>query len=135
MLDEAEEINPDKLAKPPTLRVVEAFKAPFTLSIELTVEEAWEINPPPRVDKLATLRVEEADNGPLMFSWAETVDEAEEINPLDIVSMVVEAVVNDEWPRTDKVEVEVNPLNVGVVEPDTRLPERVSILLKVRGNS
>jgi len=61
--------------------VEEAFNPPVKIKLPVTVEEAWEINPPARVDKLATLKVEEADNGPLMFKLAETVEEAWEINP------------------------------------------------------
>ena len=57
-----------------------------------TVDEAWDIKPPYRLDKFATDNVDEADNGPANCSELEIVDDAEEINPLPIVSIpVVEA--------------------------------------------
>jgi len=91
-----------KLAKVvvPAEIVEDACNTPLICNGPAMVDEALEINPPPRVDKLATLKVEEADNGPLTFKLAETVDEAEEINPLDMVSMVVEAVAREECPET-----------------------------------
>jgi len=63
--------------------VEEALKPPVRMKLPVTVEEAWEIKPPPRVDKLATLKVDEALNGPLMFKLEEIVEEAMESKPLD----------------------------------------------------
>lgn len=44
-VEEAEEINPDRLANPPTAKVEEADKEPVTFNWEEIVEEAVEINP------------------------------------------------------------------------------------------
>ena len=55
-VEEALEINPERFAKPPTLKVEEADNGPLTLSWALTVEEAEEIKPD-RFAKPLTLKV------------------------------------------------------------------------------
>ena len=57
-VEEALEINPDRFASPPTLRVDDACNGPLTLNWAAIVEEAEEINPPIKEARLSICKVE-----------------------------------------------------------------------------
>ena len=93
-VEEPLEINPDKLANPPTFKVEDADRAPLTCKRPATEEEAApEINPPVKVERLVTdkvsakvaapptFKVEEERNTPETWRLPATVEEAEEIKP------------------------------------------------------
>ena len=86
---------------------------PVTLKEEAIVEEVELINP--------TLEVK----SPVRSSVDTKVDEA----------LAIKLDKEDKPPSTLSVEVELNPLKVGVVEPEIALLVRVSILLKVKADS
>ena len=62
--------------------VEEAWRLPAICKEPLIVEEAWETNPPDKVERLATSNVEEALRTPLTERLEEKVEEAVESRPL-----------------------------------------------------
>ena len=92
-VEEAEEINPARLAKDPTVKVEEAESGPPTVRLLAILEEAEETKPPVRVARLVTdkvspkvatppiFKVEEERNTPETWRLEVTVEEPTEINP------------------------------------------------------
>jgi len=64
--------------------VDEAFNPPVRTKVPLIVEEALEINPPPKVERFKTDKVEEALRAPVV-NGPTTVEEAVEIKPALVV--------------------------------------------------